>query len=138
MKELILNADDFGLTRGVNEGIIRSHCEGILTSATLMATGPAFDDAVERAKATPTLGVGCHLVLMGGTAGAKPSEIPSLVDVNGLLPESLGIFVTKVTSRSIQTRDIEIELRAQIQKILRAGIEPTHVDTHKHTHVHPM
>ena len=104
-----------------------------------MATGPAFDDAVGHAKATPTLGVGCHLVLTGGTAVAPPSEIPSLVGANGLLPESLGIFaLTKVTSGSIRTSDIETELRAQIQKILSAGIEPTHVDTHKHTHVHPV
>ena len=62
MKQLILNADDFGLTHGVNEGIILAHRDGILTSATLMANGPAFDEAVERARANPKLGVGCHLV----------------------------------------------------------------------------
>ena len=66
MKELILNADDFGLTEGVNEGIIRAHREGVLTSTTLMANAPAFDDAVQRARANRELGVGCHLVLAGG------------------------------------------------------------------------
>ena len=137
MKELILNADDFGLTKGVNERIIRAHREGILTSATLMATGPAFDDAIARARANPALGIGCHLVLTGGFAVAPREEIPSLVDANGRLPKSLGIFVTRVSSGRIRTKDIERELRAQIEKIRRAGIEPTHLDTHKHTHAHP-
>jgi hopanoid biosynthesis associated protein HpnK len=138
VKTLILNADDFGLTRGVNEGIIRAHREGVLTSATLMATGPAFEDAVERAKATPTLGVGCHLVLTGGMAIAPQEKIPSLADSEGCLPKSLTNFVVRLSSGRIRTREIEIELRAQIEKIRSAGIEPTHCDTHKHTHVHPV
>jgi chitin disaccharide deacetylase len=137
VKTLILNADDFGMTRGVNEGIIRAHREGILTSATLMATGPAFDDAVERARATPTLGVGCHLVLTGGVAIAPRKEIPSLVDSEGRLPRTLSRFVAKLSSGQIRPREIEVELRAQIEKICGAGIQPTHCDTHKHTHVHP-
>lgn len=138
MKQLILNADDFGLTRGVNEGIIRAHRQGILTSATLMATGPAFDDAVARAKAEPGFGVGCHLVLVGGTPLSMPAEIPSLVDASGRLPRTLPEFVAKVTSGSVRSRDIERELRAQIKKIRQAGIEPSHLDTHKHTHAHPV
>jgi hopanoid biosynthesis associated protein HpnK len=137
MKQLILNADDFGLTRGVNEGIIRAHREGILTSATLMASADAFDQAVELAKQNPRLGVGCHLVLVGGKAVAPLKEIPSLADRDGRLPESLGIFVTRLSSGSISVKEIERELRAQIQKIRGAGIEPTHLDTHKHTHAHP-
>jgi chitin disaccharide deacetylase len=137
MRELILNADDFGLTRGINSGIIRAHRDGILTSATLMAMGPAFDDAVEQAHANPTLGVGCHLVLTGGLAAASAEEIPSLVDKNGRLPESLSALVANVTTGSVPTSEIEAEFRAQIGKIRRAGIEPSHLDTHKHTHVHP-
>jgi hopanoid biosynthesis associated protein HpnK len=137
MKEVILNADDFGLTRGINEGIIRAHREGILTSATLMATGPAFDDAVGRAKLNPELGIGCHLVLTGGIAVAPPDKIPSLARQDGRLPESLGALVVRVSSGQVRTEDVETELRAQIEKIRRAGIEPSHVDTHKHTHVHP-
>jgi hopanoid biosynthesis associated protein HpnK len=138
MKQLILNADDFGLTRGVNEGIVRAHREGILTSATLMASCPGFDDAVARAKATPTLGVGCHLVLVGGASVSAAGEIPSLVDADGKFPRTLPQLVAKLSSGSVRSRDIETELRAQIQKIRNAGIEPTHVDTHKHTHVHPL
>jgi len=137
MKELILNADDFGLTRGVNEGIVRAHRDGVLTSATLMAGGPAFDHAVECAQANPRLGVGCHLVLTGGVAVSPKEEIPSLVDDNGNLPASLGAFVARLTSGKIRSRDIARELRAQIAKIRAAGIQPTHLDTHKHTHAHP-
>ena len=137
MKELILNADDFGLTQGINRGIIRAHRDGILTSATLMATGPAFDHAVELARANPTLGVGCHLVLTGGSAAASREQIPSLVDENGRLPLSLTALVASVTTGRVPPGEIEMELRAQIEKIRRAGLEPSHLDTHKHTHVHP-
>ena len=137
MKELILNADDFGLTQGINRGIIRAHRDGILTSATLMATGPAFEYAVEQARANPTLGVGCHLVLTGGSAAAPREQIPSLVDENGRLPRSLTVLVANVTTGRVPANEIETELRAQIEKIRRAGIEPSHLDTHKHTHVHP-
>jgi hopanoid biosynthesis associated protein HpnK len=137
MKQLILNADDFGLTRGVNDGIIRAHQEGILTSATLMACGDAFDHAVDLAKANPRLGIGCHLVLVGGNAVASPDEIPTLADKDGRLMESLGVFVTRLSSGLIRVKEIEREFRAQIQKIRATGIEPTHLDTHKHTHAHP-
>ena len=137
MKELILNADDFGLTRGVNAGIIRAHREGILTSATLMANGSAFEDAVEGALANPTLGVGCHLVLVGGFSVAPPEEIPTLAGRDGRLPASLATLVAKVTTGKIRAVDMERELLAQIEKIRRAGIDPTHLDTHKHAHAHP-
>jgi chitin disaccharide deacetylase len=137
MKELILNADDFGMTPGVNEGIIRAHRDGTLTSATLMANADAFDDAVTRARATPSLGVGCHLVLVGGRSVAPPDKVRSLVDDDGLLPQTLPKFVARASAGLIRRRDIERELRAQIEKIRAAGIEPTHLDTHKHTHAHP-
>jgi hopanoid biosynthesis associated protein HpnK len=137
MKQLILNADDFGMTLGVNEGIIRAHREGILTSATLMANGEAFDDAVERARANKELGVGCHLVLVGGKCVATKGSVASLVDAGGNLPDSLPLFVAKISSGIIRTEEIERELRAQIGRVRAAGIEPTHLDTHKHTHAHP-
>jgi hopanoid biosynthesis associated protein HpnK len=137
MKSLILNADDFGMTCGVNEGIIRAHREGVLTSTTLMANGPAFDDAAAQSAANPKLGVGCHLVLVGGKCVARPEDIPSLADAAGNLPESLPRFVAKLSSGMIRATEIERELRAQIEKIRAAGISPTHLDTHKHTHAHP-
>src|SRR6202046_1229395 len=137
MKQLILNADDFGMTRGVNEGIIRAHREGVLTSTTLMANGPEFDDAVSRAKLNPNLGVGCHLVLVGGPSVAPREKISSLAAANGNLPESLAGLVGRLSSGLIRMKAIERELRAQIDKIRSVGIEPTHLDTHKHTHAHP-
>jgi len=137
MKQLILNADDFGMTLGVNDGIIRAHREGILTSATLMANGEAFDDAVESARANKELGVGCHLVLVGGKCVATKDSVASLVDAGGNLPDSLPLFVAKISSGIIRTEEIERELRAQIGRVRAAGIEPTHLDTHKHTHAHP-
>jgi hopanoid biosynthesis associated protein HpnK len=137
MKKLILNADDFGLTFGVNEGIIRAHGDGILTSTTLMANADAFDDAVQRARANPKLGVGVHLVLVGGPAVAPHDQVASLVDSHGELPRSLAAFVSKITAGLIRQEHIENELRAQIAKVRAAGIRPTHVDSHKHTHAHP-
>lgn len=123
MKRLVVNADDFGYTRDVNEGIVAAHQRGILTATTLMANGTAFDHAVELASANPGLDVGCHLVLVGGKS---------------LLPggQNLPVDVVELLKR-LATRDISPyqELRAQIEKIVAAGIRPTHLDTHKHTHL---
>jgi chitin disaccharide deacetylase len=137
MKQLIFNADDFGMTRGVNEGIIRAYREGVLTSATLMANGLAFDDAAKRASENPKLGIGCHLVLVGGKPVAPAEKVMSLIDSRGNLPDSLAVFVARVSAGMIKADEIELELKAQIQKIQGAGIVPSHLDTHKHTHAHP-
>lgn len=137
MKHLILNADDFGMTLGVNQGIIRAHRDGILTSATLMANGLAYDDAVVQAKTVPELGVGCHLVLIGGKAVAPLKQVKSLADADGNLPQSLPSFVARLSAGLIRTGAIEHEFRAQIEKIRSSGIAVTHLDTHKHTHAHP-
>src|ERR1700679_3049862 len=80
---LILNADDFGLTRGINRAVAELHAAGALTSATLMANGPAFDDAVSIAHAPPTLGIGCHIVLPDGTPVSPPESIPTLLAPDG-------------------------------------------------------
>lgn len=137
MKQLILNADDFGMTLGVNEGIVRAHREGVLTSTTLMANGLAFADAVKKAAENPKLGVGCHLVLVGGKPVAPVEQVPSLVDAQGNLPDSLPEFVARVSAGLIKKEEIERELRAQILKIQNAGVVLSHLDSHKHTHAHP-
>jgi len=138
MKQLIVNADDFGLTEGVNRGIIQAFREGILTSATLMANAPAFEDAVARAKAYPELGVGCHLVLIGGRAVGLRDEIGSLVDGRGRLPVTMAALVMKIGTWQVGVRQIAAEFLAQIWKLRAAGIEPTHYDTHKHSQCHPV
>lgn len=137
MKRLIVNADDFGYTRGVNAGVIRGFRDGIITSTTIMANGAAFEDAIERVKQNPELGVGCHLVLVGGTCVEKPSSIPSLADKRGQLPSTLTILLRKLTTGALDGDDLAREMRAQIGKVIQAGIEPSHLDSHKHTHSHP-
>lgn len=122
---LIVNADDFGFTRDVNEGIVEAHLNGIVTATTLMANGDAFDHAVTRARENPSLDVGCHLVLVQGRSVADPSrELPATVAelARALLRRKLPVYE---------------ELRAQVQKIVKARIRPTHLDTHKHTHLLP-
>lgn len=135
---LILNADDFGLTRGINRAIAELHHSHALTSATLMATGPAFDDAVAIARANPTLGVGCHIVLTDGAPVSPPQTIPTLLGPDGKnFRPSLLDFVQALLRGIIREDDIEREALAQIQHLQRAGIGITHLDTHKHTHLFP-
>jgi chitin disaccharide deacetylase len=123
LKRLVVNADDFGYTRDVNRGIVEAHTRGILTATTLMANGAAFEHAVELARENPALDVGCHLVLIGGR---------SLLGNRDPLPRGVPELLTRLATRSIRPYD---ELRAQIEKILAAGITPFHLDTHKHTHL---
>lgn len=137
MKRLIVNADDLGITRGVNRGIVESHVKGIVTSATLMANGEAFADAVALARRNPQLGVGVHIVLTGGRAVASRDKVGGLADAHGWLPKSLAVLLGKWHRGQIRRRAVENEMRAQIECVLEAGIKPTHLDTHKHAHCHP-
>jgi predicted glycoside hydrolase/deacetylase ChbG (UPF0249 family) len=135
---LILNADDFGLTRGINRAAIELHQAGVLTSCTLMATGPAFEDAVALALANPALGVGCHLVFTDGMPISHPDSIPTLLGADGKsFRPSLVDFAQAVLRGMVRVSDIARETQAQIQKLQRAGLDVTHVDTHKHTHLLP-
>jgi chitin disaccharide deacetylase len=122
---LVVNADDFGFTSDVNAGIVEAHRKGILTATTLMANGAAFDDAVRLARETPTLDIGCHLVLVGGR---------SLIGDRGALPATVTGLLQALGRRRIRVQE---ELEAQVERILAAGIVPTHLDTHKHTHLAP-
>lgn len=135
---LIINADDFGLTLGINRAIAELHRAGVLTSATLMATGPAFDDAVAIAHSFPTLGVGCHIVLTDGMPVSPSSEIPSLLGPDGIhFRPSLLSFIRDLLLGRIDEKEIAREARAQMQRLRTAGIAITHIDTHKHTHLFP-
>ncbi|MEO6816303.1 MAG: ChbG/HpnK family deacetylase [Edaphobacter sp.] len=135
---LIINADDFGLTLGVNRAIAELHQAHVLTSTTLMATGAAFDDAVAIARANPSLGVGCHVVLTDGKPVSPPDSIPSLLGADGKnFRPSLLDFMQALMRGNIREEEIEREALAQVQKLQRAGIAVTHLDTHKHTHLFP-
>ncbi len=136
---LIINADDFGLTSGINRAIAELHRAGVLTSATLMANGPAFEDAVAVAKSLPALGVGCHIVLVDGSPVSPPSRIPTLLGPDHRsFRASLGHFVRDLLLGRIDEAEIAIEAAVQIQKLESAGVAITHVDTHKHTHLFPQ
>ncbi len=135
---LILNADDFGLTHGVNRAIRELHQAGALTSATLMATGPAFDDAVAIAHAHPSLGVGLHIVLTDGLPVSRPASISTLLGPDGRrFRPSLLDFLQALLRGKISETEIEREALAQLHKLQHAGIRVTHLDTHKHTHLFP-
>jgi chitin disaccharide deacetylase len=137
MKRLIVNADDFGLTRGVNRGIVRCYQDGIVTSTTIMANGDAFEDAVELARANPKLGVGVHLALVGAHAVAQRSQVGPLANENGDLPRTVSELLRKSATGVVSRQQIELEMRAQVERVLANGIRPTHLDTHKHTHMYP-
>jgi chitin disaccharide deacetylase len=135
---LILNADDFGLTRGINRAVGELAAAGALTSATLMASGPAFDDAVAIARAHPSLGVGCHIVLVDGVPVSPPETIPSLLAPDrSSFRATLRSFLAALFTRRIRPEEIEREAIVQIRRLQTAGISVTHIDTHKHAHIFP-
>jgi len=135
---LIVNADDFGLTAGVNRAIAELHHAGNLTSTTLMARAQATDGAIGIALATPSLGVGCHVVLTDGEPILPPREIPSLVDAQtGHFPRTLNQFLRRLFTGRIRAAEIEAEAFAQIAALQNRGLRLTHIDTHKHTHMFP-
>ncbi len=142
MKRLILNADDFGLTAGVNRAVLELARAGAITSTTLMATAAATEEAAAAAHHQPGLGVGCHIVLVNGEPVLPASKIPSLIDPNShpnapKFRPTLGSFVADLLRGRIREADIEAEAVAQIRRLQQLEINVTHVDTHKHTHVFP-
>lgn len=138
MKRLIINADDFGIHPLVNEGIIEGHVHGVLTSTTLLASGMAFDDAVRKVKAVPTLGVGVHLCLVGALPPVSPvHEVSSLVDAEGLFYPSYGPVIKRAYEGKVQYEEVYEEWDRQIGKVVATGIPITHVDSHQHLHILP-
>jgi hopanoid biosynthesis associated protein HpnK len=136
-RNLIVNADDLGWTAGVNRGVAEAHRNGIVTSASLLANGAAFTEAVELARKTRGLGVGMHLNLSDGPPTAAHEAVPSLVNDSGELEGGPDGLLLKIATRALSMREVETEWEAQISKIRAAGIEPTHLDGHKHVHMLP-
>jgi hopanoid biosynthesis associated protein HpnK len=136
-RNLIVNADDLGWTAGVNRGVAEAHRNGIVTSASLLANGAAFAEAVELARKTRGLGVGVHLNLSDGPPTAAPNAVPSLVNDSREFEGGPDGLLLKIATRALSMREVETEWEAQIAKILAAGIEPTHLDGHKHVHMLP-
>jgi chitin disaccharide deacetylase len=140
VRRLIVNADDFGFTAGVNRAIVEAHTRGIVTSSTLMANGRAFEDAARLAASVPRLSVGCHVVLIDGTPVLDAELLPSITTTTSTgsrFRDGLKSFAARALAGRLNPHEIEIEVGAQIRKLQSAGITVSHVDTHKHTHLFP-
>jgi hopanoid biosynthesis associated protein HpnK len=136
-RNLIVNADDLGWTAGVNRGIAEAHRNGIVTSASLLANGEAFAEAVDLALEARGLGVGVHLNLNDGPPTAPRKAVPSLVNDAGEFEGGPDSLLLKIATRGLSVREVEIEWDAQISRVRKAGIELTHLDGHKHVHMLP-
>ncbi len=140
MRRLIVNADDFGLTSGVNRGILEGHQNGVITSTTLMACSARFDEAVGLAAKAPGMNVGCHVVLVDGSPVLGAQRVPSLLAAGS--PPSFRVSLVHFASLAVAGRldqgQIENEVTAQIRQLQAAGITVSHLDSHKHTHMLPV
>lgn len=138
MSQLIVNADDFGLHPAVNEAIIKGHREGIISSTSLLASGPAFDQAVSLAGENPSLGIGVHTCLVGGLPPVAPvDQVRSLVTEEGLFPLTYIELMKKMYSGTLNYNEVYIELKAQFDKVCQSGLTITHADGHQHMHMLP-
>jgi predicted glycoside hydrolase/deacetylase ChbG (UPF0249 family) len=138
MKRLIVNADDFGLTHGVNRAIVACHQRGIVSSATLMATGACFDEAVALAASLPQLSIGCHIVLVDGEPLLPANEVRSLLAPGtNRFYHSISEVLQAVVRGRFNADEVEAEAGAQLARLFRAGVEVSHFDAHKHTHMFP-
>ena len=141
MRRIIVNADDLGLTRGVNRAIFETISQGIVTSTTLMANSAAFDDAVERARSLADEkrpSVGCHVLLVDGEPISPAASVKTLLqDGAWTFRANLMPFVSSAARGKISGAEIEAEAAAQFRKLQAAGVSISHFDTHKHTHIFP-
>jgi predicted glycoside hydrolase/deacetylase ChbG (UPF0249 family) len=137
VKNLIVNADDLGWTEGVNRGIADAHRNGIVTSASLLANGVAFDSGLSLARSTLGLGVGVHLNLTDGAPVAPRELVASLLNEAGEFEGGPEALLLRIAKRDVALREVEQEWDAQIEKVREAGIQPTHLDGHKHVHMLP-
>ncbi len=141
VRKLIVNADDFGLTAGVNRAIVETHLGGVVSSATLMASGTAFADAVTAARSALKLSVGCHVVLVDGTPVSPPGALDTLLAIRSAEPgkfySSLSAFAARAMLGGFDRDQLVAEVTAQIRKIQATGLQVTHLDSHKHAHIFP-
>ena len=138
MSYLIINADDFGFSQGVNAAIIKAHEEGILTSTSLMVSGGAAQEAIALAKNHPELAVGLHLVLVCGKSVLPPSQIPHLVDSQGNFSNNPTQAGLTYQFNQATRAELRLEISAQLEKFRDSGLNLAHVDGHLHLHVHPV
>ena len=137
MKNLVVTADDFGAALEVNDAVLEAHANGILTAASLMVAAPFAADAVARAKATPSLRVGLHLVLVDGRPLLPPAQVPDLVDAAGKFRNEMARSGAAMFFRPSVKRQLEAEIAAQFSAFRATGLALDHVNAHKHFHLHP-
>lgn len=137
MREIIFSADDFGLTKSVNEAVERAHIEGRLTQASLMVAAPEAADAVERAKRFPGLKVGLHLVLVDGDSYLGHETLPAITGADGRFAADQAVLGVKYFFSPRARRELRAEIEAQFAAFAATGLELHHADAHKHFHLHP-
>jgi hopanoid biosynthesis associated protein HpnK len=137
LKRLIVNADDLGLTPAVNRGVVRAFQDGIVTSASLLVTGSAFEEAVALARQNPELDVGLHLTLVEERAVLGHEALPTLIDETGRLPPTSGEFLRRAFLGRISWDEVEREIAAQIARFQETGVRLSHLDSHQHLHMFP-
>jgi hopanoid biosynthesis associated protein HpnK len=137
LKQLIVNADDLGLTPAVNRGVVRAFQSGIVTSTSLLVTGSAFEDAVALARQNPELDVGLHLALVEERAVLGPDVLPTLVDETGRFPRTSAEFIRRAILGGINWLEVEREIAAQIALFQETGLRLSHLDSHQHLHMFP-
>lgn len=135
--QLIVHGDDFGFSEAINDGIVRAHTDGVLTSASLVAAGDAFDHAVALARVHDSLDVGVHLTLTGERSAASPASVPSLLCDGASLWPTPGEFLKRLVRGAIAMRDVECELGAQLDRAVGTGLRISHIDGHQHLHALP-
>jgi predicted glycoside hydrolase/deacetylase ChbG (UPF0249 family) len=136
-RSLVVNADDLGLTVGVNNGIFDAHDRGVLTSASVFANAGATADALARVLRRPSLGVGVHLTLVDGQPTLPAARVPSLIEGDGRFRPSWKPFIVSCLLGRVSLLEVEQELTAQIDRVRSAGLTLTHLDAHKHVHAYP-
>jgi hopanoid biosynthesis associated protein HpnK len=137
-RRLIVNADDFGRSTGVNQAVIRAHREGILTTTSLMVNEPGCAEAVALARQNPRLGVGLHLTLLCGRAALPPGQIPGLVNARGEFTSNpVGAGFRYFFNRGLREQ-LRAEIHAQFRKFQATGLPLDHVNGHLHLHLHPV
>jgi len=137
VKRLIVTADDFGASPEVNDAVEQAHRDGILTAASLMVAGDAAADAVARAHALPTLGIGLHIVLVEGRPLLPADRIPALVDATGNFRTDMARAGVTIFASPAARRQLAAEVEAQFAAFAATGLVLDHVNAHKHFHLHP-
>lgn len=137
MKRLIVTADDLGLHRGMNDGAIRAHREGIVTACSISACGRELDHAVALVQSCPELDVGIHLTLVEEAPVLPPSQIPSLVTAAGIFHRDWRVFAARYFLGRINLDEVECELRAQVERLQSKGLRLIHANGHQHLHLLP-